>query len=48
LLGTTAGQPEAMVDELEAPVDLRLILDVLAEDDNSYGDYVLRIFPAKN
>jgi hypothetical protein len=48
LLGTTAGQPEAMVDELEAPVDLRLILDVLAEDDNGGGDYVLRIFPAKN
>jgi C-terminal processing protease CtpA/Prc len=48
LLGTTAGQPEAIVDELEAPVDLTLILDILAEDDNDGGDYLLHIFPVSN
>jgi hypothetical protein len=46
LLGTTAGQPDASVDDLEAPTDLTLMLDVMAEDEAGSGDFVLRIIPA--
>jgi hypothetical protein len=46
LLGTTAGQPEATVEDLEAPVDLILMLDVMAVDEDESGDFVLRIVPA--
>ncbi len=39
-LGTTTGAPEAVVEELEAPFDLVLIIEVAALD-NDGGDYIL-------
>lgn len=39
-LGSTAGAPEAVVEELEAPFDLVLIIEVAALD-NGGGDYTL-------
>lgn len=46
VLGTTAGQPEAIVEELEAPIDLTLTLDVLAEAKGGGGEFVLQIISA--
>jgi hypothetical protein len=39
-LGSTAGEPEARVEELEAPFDLILILEVASLNDSG-GDYTL-------
>jgi C-terminal processing protease CtpA/Prc len=43
VLGTTAGQPAASVEELEAPFDLILLVEVLAETPAGAGEYTLRI-----
>ena len=42
VLGTTFGQPEANVVELEAPFDIRLLLEVMAETPDGAGAYTLR------
>jgi len=43
LLGTTADQPEAIIDELEAPFDLVLIVEVSAEDSSASGEFTLDV-----
>ena len=43
LLGTTAGRPDASVEGLEVPVDLILLVEVLAETPDGAGDYTLRV-----
>ena len=42
MLGTTFGQPEANVVELEAPFDILLLLEVMAETPDGAGAYTLR------
>ncbi|MFN2221797.1 MAG: S41 family peptidase [Candidatus Promineifilaceae bacterium] len=48
VLGTTAGQPVASVEELEAPFDLTVLLEVLAETPDGAGAYTLRIESLNN
>ncbi len=43
LLGTTAGELEAIIEELEAPFDLILIIEVSAEDGNEGGEFTLNV-----
>jgi C-terminal processing protease CtpA/Prc len=43
MLGNTFGQPDASVIELEAPFDLLLLVEVLAETAEGAGAYSLRI-----
>jgi hypothetical protein len=43
VLGTTAGQPAAEVEDLEVPLDLILLVEVLAETPDGAGAYTLRV-----
>ncbi len=43
LLGTTAGQLEAIIEELEAPIDLVLIIEVSAENSGESGVFTLDV-----